>query len=117
MVLFVIPKSDLPILKYNTLNQGDVDTLELDLINEEKKLYASVIDLTQEANAAHRDQWNDDRHENPLESVQLTLAFASELIWKVNRDVVQLNMVSPYQEQGIKDDLNNIESFENPVND
>lgn len=116
-VLFVIPKSDLPILKYNTLNQDDVDTLELDLMNEEKKLYASVIDLTQEVNATHREQWNDDRHENPLESVQLTLAFASELIWKVNRDVVQLNMVSPYQEQGIKDDLNNIEPFENVEDD
>lgn len=86
-------------------------------MNEEKKLYASVIDLTQEANAIHREQWNDDRQENPLESVQLTLAFSTELIWKVKRDVVQLNMVSPYQEQGIKDDLNNIEPFENPAND
>jgi hypothetical protein len=116
-VLFIIPKSDLPILKYNALNQDDIDELELDLMDGEKKLYASVIDLTQEENATHREQWNDDRHENPLESVQLTLAFASELIWKVNRDVVQLNMVSPYQEQGIKDELNNIESFENVEND
>lgn len=116
-VLFVIPRSDLPVLKYNTLTQDDIDALHLTLVNEDKKLYASVIDLTQEANAIHREQWNDDRHENPLQSVQLTLAFATELIWKENRDVVQLNMVSPYQEQGIKDDLSSIEPFLNVVND
>jgi len=45
------------------------------------------------------------------------LVFASELIYKVNRDVVHLNMVLLYQEQGIKDDLDNIELFEGKVND
>ncbi|MWW26027.1 hypothetical protein [Algibacter lectus] len=111
-VLFVIPKSDLPIMKHNTLSQETIDFLQLGQpINEDKKIYASVIDLTQQENAEHRVQWEDDRHENPLESVQLTLAFAAELIWKVKRDVVQLNMVSPYQEQGIKDEIRNIEPF------
>jgi hypothetical protein len=111
-VLFVIPKSDLPIFKYNDLSQDAVNFLVLgEPIDKEKKLYASVIDLTQDKNEAHRAQWSEDWHNNPLQSVQLTLAFASELIWKVKRDVVQLNMVSPYQEQGIKDDVSNIEPF------
>lgn len=111
-VLFIIPRTDLPIFKYNALDEETINLLELGQpINEEKKLYASVIDLTQPENESHREQWQDDRHENPLESVQLTLAFAAELIWKVNRDVVQLNMVSPYQEQGIKDEVINIEPF------
>jgi hypothetical protein len=112
-VLFVLPKKDLPVIKYNTLNPEDVDALQLELINEEKKLYASVIDLTCEENATHREQWNNERNENPLESVQLTLAFAAELIWKVNKDVVQFNMVSPFQEQGIKNEIGEITPFEN----
>ena len=116
-VLFILPKSDLPVLKYNALNEETIGALELDLIDEEKMLYASVIDLTQEKNVAHREQWNNNAQDNPQQSVQLTLAFATELIWKVKKDVVQLNMVSPFQEQGIKDEITDIEPFKDVAND
>lgn len=111
-VLFVLPKKDLPVIKYNTLNQDEVEALELELMDEEKKIYASVIDLTRVENTAHRAQWNNERYDNPLESVQLTLAFVTEVVWKVNKDVVQLNMVSPFQEQGIKNEIRDITPFD-----
>jgi hypothetical protein len=110
-VLFVLPKSDLPRFIHNDLKQDEIELFDLDLMNEEKKLYASVIDLSQEENKNHRKEWENQQSENLLESVQVSLDFSAEIIWKVNKDVVQLNIVSPYQEQGIKDDISNIEPF------
>ena len=68
-------------------------------------------------NSELRQRWNTNENQNPAESVQLTIAFIAEIIWRQNRDVVQLNITSPLREQGIKNDLSDIVPFKTIEND
>ncbi len=110
-VLFILPKSDLPIIKHIDLQSKEIDDLGLDLIVKDKLIYASLIDLTLDENEDLRHQWNLNENENPAESVQLTISFIAHIIWKQQRDVVQLNFVSPLREQGIQNEINEITPF------
>jgi len=108
--IFVLRNRDLPTIEHKNIEQSEIEDLKLVLINKELNIYASVIDINQEENKYIKDKWNLGNDSENLElKVQLAIAFIGNIYWKKEREVIQINLVSELREQGIKNDLNDIE--------
>lgn len=107
--LFVLRIKDLPAIEHKDLKEVEKTELQLKCINEELKLYASIIDINKEENKVIKDKWNlENEHDNQDLKVQLTIAFLSIIYWKNERDIIQINIASEYREQGIQNDINDV---------
>tara|TARA_Y100001001_G_C8009707_1_gene309258 strand:+ start:1490 stop:2398 length:909 start_codon:yes stop_codon:yes gene_type:complete len=110
-VLFVLPKADLPILKHKEL-EDSLPEHQLGILDDDRKIYGSLIDLTQDANAKQRDKWKNSNIDFATDlKVQLTIAFITEVVWKANANVVQINIETSLKEQGIVNELSDIEKL------
>ena len=111
-VLFVLPKADLPILKHKELEVSEQQEHQLGILDDDRKIYGSLIDLTQDANANQREKWKNSNIDFATDSkVQLTIAFITEVVWKANANVVQINIETSLKEQGIVNELSDIEKL------
>lgn len=108
--LYIIRKSDLPALEHKDINEDEQKQLKLISINDDLKLYASIIDINKEENKEIKDNWRQqiDFDDSDLK-VQIAISFLCNIIWKNNRNVVELNVLSDYKEQGIQNSINDIE--------
>lgn len=108
--LFVLRKNDLPAIEYKDLEKDEKVDLQLKCLNEDLKLYASVIDINIEENKTLKDKWNlNNELDNEDLKVQLTIAFLSIIYWKNEREIIQINVASEFREQGIQNDINDVE--------
>lgn len=108
--LFILRKNDLPAIEHKDLKEDERTELQLTCINEELKLYASVIDINTDENKAIKNKWSlENEPDNEDLKVQLTIAFLSIIYWKKEREIIQINIASEYREQGIQNDLNDVE--------
>lgn len=111
-VLFVLPKADLPILKHKELEVNEQQEHQLGILDDDRKIYGSLIDLTQDANANQREKWKNSNIDFATDlKVQLTIAFITEVVWKANANVVQINIETSLKEQGIVNELSDIEKL------
>jgi hypothetical protein len=101
-LLFILRKKDLPAIEYRDLSEEERKELKLEQINDELKIYASVIDINKEI----KDKWK--LPDSPDLEVLLALSFRSVIHWKDSREVIQINITSEFKEQGIPDTLNDI---------
>lgn len=106
--IFVLHRNDLPSIEYVTIENPDVKQLEL--INEEFKIYTSVIDLN--LNEVKRKEWPNEDERDLKTKAEVSISFQSIINWKKSRDVVQINIESPYLEQGILSDLTELTPFD-----
>lgn len=108
--LFVLRKDDLPAIEHRDIKEEEKKELQLKCINEHLKIYASVIDINLEENKTLKDKWNLNKDlDNEDLKVQLTIAFLSIIYWKNEREVIQINIASEFREQGIQNDINDVE--------
>ncbi|MDR1877126.1 MAG: hypothetical protein LBQ84_05830 [Flavobacteriaceae bacterium] len=106
--LFVLRKQDLPAIEHKDLSEEEKEELKLVLLNDELKIYASVIEENEEI----RNKWNLSNEPDYLDlKVQLALSFLSVIHWKDSREIVQINITSKYREQGIPNTINDIVPF------
>jgi hypothetical protein len=113
-LLFVLRKGDLPAIEHKDLMDDEKEKLKLVLINNELKIYASVIDINKEENKEIKDKWNlDNEPDNRDLKIQLALSFLSVIHWKDSREVIQINITSEFREQGIPNHINDIEPLGN----
>lgn len=111
-VLFILPKADLPILKHKELEITEQKEHQLGILDENRKIYGSLIDLTQDSNSRHREKWKNSNIDFATDlKVQLTIAFITEVVWKTNANVVQINVETSLKEQGIVNELSDIEKL------
>lgn len=89
--LFVLHKSDLPALEHKEIKEEEISTYKCEPTKEGLHLYVSVVDTRRE----------------DLQ-VDVNITFLSVIHWKDTRDVIQINIASQYEEQGIENDLNDI---------
>lgn len=110
-MLFVLRENDLPAIEHKDLKDEEKKELQLiNCINEELKIYASIIDINKEENKAIKDKWNlENEPDNQDLKVQLAIAFLSIIYWKDEREVIQVNIASEFKEQGIQNDINDVE--------
>lgn len=108
--LFVLRKDDLPAIEHRDIKEEEKAELQLKCINEHLKIYASVIDINLEANKVLKDKWNlNNELDNEDLKLQLTIAFLSVIFWKNEREIIQINIASEFREQGIQNDINDVE--------
>ena len=111
-VLFILPKTDLPILKHKELEITEQKEHQLGILDDNRKIYGSLIDLTQDSNSRHREKWKNSNIDFATDlKVQLTIAFITEVVWKTNANVVQINVETSLKEQGIVNELSDIEKL------
>ncbi len=111
-VLFILPKTDLPILKHKELEITEQKEHQLGILDDNRKIYGSLIDLTQDSNSRHREKWKNSNIDFATDlKVQLTIAFITEVVWKTNANVVQINIETSLKEQGIVNELSDIEKL------
>ena len=109
--LFVLRKNDLPAIEHKDLKEETKIELQLNnCINEDLKLYASIIDVNKVENKAIKDKWKlENEPDNQDLKIQLAIAFLSIIYWKEEREIIQINIASEFREQGIQNDINNVE--------
>ena len=111
-VLFVLPKTDLPIVKHKELDAKEQKELHLGILDDDRKIYGSLIDLTEEVNSKQREKWKNSNIDFATDlKVQLTIAFITEVVWKTNANVVQINIENSLKEQGIVNELSDIDKL------
>ncbi len=109
-VLFVLKKSDLPALEHKEIKEDDKLKYKLEMLNEKFKMYASVIDINLPENSIAKEEWLLNETDDSLElKVQVSIAFSLLLYWKKNRSIIQINIASRFKEEGIQNDLKDIE--------
>lgn len=112
--LYVLNKKDLPTIEHKEIRKEEIKELQLKPINEDLSVYASVIDINLEENKEIRNRWNLENEPDNLDlKVQLTISFLSIISWRNERDIIQVNITSEFKEQGIQNDINDID----PLND
>lgn len=107
--LVILKKTDLPYFNYLEVNPEIREKYELEEINSNIKLYASVIDLNK-----REDLWNElsQRGEVDLRTqVLLRIELSTEFRWKENIELVQIRLFSIYEEKGIPNKLKDIQPF------
>ncbi len=108
--LFVLRKTDLPAIEHIELMKDEKEELQLECINKDLKLYASVIDINTTKNKAIKSKWSlENELDNEDLKVQLSIAFLSVIYWKNEREIIQLSLSSEFREHGIQNQLKDIE--------
>jgi len=108
--LFVLRRKDLPAIEHKDIKEDEKIELQLKSINGNLNLYASIIDINRDDNKAIKDKWNlENEPDNQDLKVQLSIAFLSIIYWKNERNIIQINIASEYREQGIQNDINDVE--------
>lgn len=113
-VLFVLDKKDLPFFQHRELEAETVEKERFELIDDRLKVYVSILDLSKDENAFAKEKWTADDIEDEIK-VQVTIAFLTLIIYKNDREIVQVNIASRYREQGIQNSLNDIEPLKQEI--
>ncbi len=115
-LLFVLNRNDLPYIEHKDIQPEKIEELKLVVIDENLKLYSSVIDINLTENKDLKDKWKSEENNDNLDlKVLLTIDFLSIIYWKKERDIVQISIASQYKEQGIQNDLNDITPLRNDI--
>ncbi len=107
-VFFVLDKSDLPSLEFTALSEEEIKEFQLQLINENIRLYSSVIDINKSQNSYLKEKINSKNESGDLQ-VLITIAFRAILRWSEKRDIIQINVANQYREEGLQNNVNDIE--------
>ena len=112
--LYVLRKSDLPVIEHKNLREDEIEKQKLEKINDDLNLYASVVDVNEPENRALQGEWNLNREPDSENlKVQISIAFLTVIYWKNDREVIQIDIASKYEEQGIQNNLNEVEPLQN----
>lgn len=104
--LFVLKKTNLPSISHEKLSEEEISNDKLELIDDGLKLYMSIVDLN--SDSAIKEKWSGSENSK---KVQMTIAFSAIISWKKGIEIVQINIESPYKEQGIPNELSDIIPF------
>ena len=107
--LFILKKDNLPSIEHKSLPKEEIVKNKLKLIDgDDLKLYTSVGELNDE------EEYNETDNSMNIEvKVNVSIAFISSIIWKIQAEVVQINIENKFIEQGIPDSINNVKPFKN----
>ena len=112
--LYVLRRSDLPVIEHKELGKDEIEKQKLKKLNDRLNLYASVVDINEPEDRALQDEWNLNREPDSENlKVQISIAFLTAIYWKNDREVIQIDIASKYEEQGIQNNLNEVEPLQN----
>lgn len=99
--LFVLNRNDLPYFEHVPIKQEEIEEAKLKTLDEEMKLYASVVDFNLPENKYLKDKYSADGDVEADElKVLVFIAFIISINWSVSREIIQINISSQYDDQG-----------------
>lgn len=105
--LFVLKKCDLPQFIYHELEQSEIDKYSLMKVIEKYNVYVTVKDLNRDDELRHAIAQSV-KKEDLRKSVYIAIFMNLELQWKENRQCIQIQVASEYQERGIVNELSDL---------
>jgi hypothetical protein len=108
--IFILKKSDLPNINHLQIEQSEIDKYSLGEIDDEFRLYSSVInlqkktELLEELKPSHPDK-------DLRKYVLLNLILKTEIKWKKNINNIMIKTYSEYRERGVPDTLKDIQKI------
>lgn len=108
--LFILRKTDLPNIIYRDLDAKQIEKYTLELIDDEIKLYLSVINLNK--NEELRNELKSSHQDKDLnKSVLLNLSILTEIRWKKGIKNIMIQVNTPYSERGMPNSLKDVKEI------
>lgn len=108
--IYVLSKDDLPKISFNNISSEEISELILSPINDDYKIFGSVIDFNLEENKDVKEKYIDkeDLDKETDLKILLTLAFLIIITFKEKRKIVQININSEFDELGSENNLTDL---------
>lgn len=111
--LFIFRKECLPNLEFLELEKSVTETYEPELIDRDIQLYAKVLDFHRTSPKV-LEKFLDGKTEEELHKSVLLCAFIHwKISWPSNMEMVHLRVYSEYREEGLPNNIKDIQSFKN----
>ncbi|WP_194778152.1 hypothetical protein [Pararhodonellum marinum] len=110
--LFILKKSDLPNISTRPIDEDVIAKYTLKKISDKINLYSSVIDLNNTSGEVLNENKQDMSDEELRKSVLLSIIISTEIKWKKEIKVIQLNQHSEYLQQGITNKLDDVKPID-----
>lgn len=108
--VFILDKKDLPKIQYNDIPEADKTEFSPEKIDEKRNIYAAVIDINTIDNIQLKEKFI--QTDTTELQVIVLIAFVCVIKWNKERNIIQINLNTPYKERGILNDLVDIKSLE-----
>lgn len=105
--LFVLEKNDLPSILHLPIKEEDTHKYHLELINNDIKLYASLIDLNEDIELQNEFK-EYEQNRDITKRVLVNVSFLIETKWKKNANIIQIKLYSEYRDQGLPNKINDV---------
>lgn len=106
---FLLKKKNLPKIEFKDLQKKDIDKYNLKLLEEDIKLYSSVIDINTPENRNLQEEYQD--NDNDELKVLIFISFICIINWREDRDIVMLSLSTPFIERGIENEISEIKKL------
>lgn len=109
--LFVLRKEDMPVLSFEDMPDAQIEQYRMEKIEDEFKLYASLIQLSQHNDVAV--MVNNDLPEVDIKDKTLFGAFLNaKVLWSKYIPILQLKLMYSLGDNGRADDIDKVTSFQ-----
>jgi hypothetical protein len=108
---YIIKRNDLPYIKFNYLSEEELKKYSLSLIDDEYKIYSSVLDLNHFdllRNELAASETNNDLRK----SVLLNISLSVEIQWKKSINNALIKVFTPYWDSGICSNLSEVKELQ-----
>lgn len=109
--LFIVRKDCLPVIDYSDTQQSDIEKYSLKKLNEEYKIYASVIDLYRNENL-RRECSASKTEDELLKSVLMKICVNLRFRWRNEMNMIAFKLYSKYGKQGLINKVDEITPFD-----
>ncbi|MGO4710400.1 hypothetical protein AB4Y90_15115, partial [Chryseobacterium sp. 2TAF14] len=106
---FLLKKKNLPKIEFKDIQKQDIDKYNLKLLDEDIKLYSSVIDINTPENKNLQEEYQD--KDNDELKVLIFISFICTINWREDRDIVMLSLSTPFMERGIENEISEIKKL------
>ena len=107
---FILNKSDLPRIYHQEINQIVIEKYKLKSLDDKLNLFAIVIDLHDEPEI--REELVESNPGTTLEKYVLAyIGIIAEIRWKKNIDIIQIRLVTPYDQRGLPNSPDEVLQF------
>lgn len=111
--MFILCKSDLPLISSKQINDEIIKKYGLKKISKNTNLFSSVIDLNETSDEIFDENKGGKEVDEIKKSVLMSIIISVEILWKKNIYIIQLKGFNEYRQQGLPNELKEIDKFEN----
>lgn len=96
--IFILEEKDLPKFNFKNIKEDEIKKYQLEKINDEYKIYGSVIDINLPENAELKEECGKNFDSENLQVLEI-LSFITEIRFRADRKIIQLKINSIFERQ------------------